>query len=216
MSRPAGCLPPIGCLCRRRQSAGNGSGFSAGERRRSWSFDEVTPDGAADDSGGCESDEGVVFSPVLAGYTCLERGTPLFNAGEAGAFFVKPPMRPVLAHSMPRQQVYQEDEKMRDIRLGVDGAQGTWHSISPAQRRALVAASQAKALVRESGSRHWFGSVGEPHAVARVCSLPTARNLIARELLAVDGGAFDPERRLVITERGRFVVKHGHTARHNP
>jgi hypothetical protein len=36
----------------------------------------------------------------------------------------------------------------------------------------------------------------------------TLRNLCARNLMAWDGGAFDPEAVAVITENGRFVYQH--------
>ena len=101
------------------------------------------------------------------------------------------------------------DAKLKDVRTGVAGAQSTWHSISPAQRRVLTTLATGRWLIREHGSLSWYEAHGEPEAMARVCRLPTARNLIARELLACEGGAFDPERKLVLTERARFVLRHG-------
>lgn len=45
--------------------------------------------------------------------------------------------------------------------------------------------------------------------IAKAARLDTVRNLAARELVAWDGTAFDPEARAVLSERGRFVVRHG-------
>jgi len=100
------------------------------------------------------------------------------------------------------------DKKMREVDLGIAGAQGAWHALSPAQHRVLtMAANPSGKFYRTSRTRYDYH--GEPHAVADVCGVPTMRNLIARELMACDGGAFDPEKKVAITERGRFVLKHG-------
>lgn len=81
------------------------------------------------------------------------------------------------------------DRAMRDLDSGVSHARDIWHSISPAQRRALVEAAEGK----------------QP----KVRTIATLRNLADRDLLAWDGGAFTPEARVVITERGLFVLRHG-------
>ena len=81
------------------------------------------------------------------------------------------------------------DADMQDLDTGITGARAAWHSISPAQRRALI----------ESGE-------GKPPA-ARMIS--TLRNLASRDLIAWDGVAFAPESKTVITERGQFVLAHG-------
>lgn len=109
-----------------------------------------------------------------------------------------------------RQDLADElDTKLRDIRLGVDGAQSAWHSISAPQRRVLSALAEGRTLVRAPASKTRYGAIGLPDAIADLCSVATVRALCSRELLAPDGGAFDPERRIVLTERGRFVVRHG-------
>lgn len=103
------------------------------------------------------------------------------------------------------------DKQMRRIALGLDSAGQTWHSISEAQRRVLTIMATGRKLIRCGWSKIRYGAVGEPHAISVVCGLPTVRNLSARELIHVDGGAMDPERVFVLTERGAFVVKHGPT-----
>lgn len=94
------------------------------------------------------------------------------------------------------------DAKMRDIETGVDGAGIIWNALSEAQRRALRFANDycGGRLVR-IGPKNY--------AASPLIRLATVRNLIARELLACDGGAFDPEKRVVLTEHARFVLKHG-------
>ena len=101
------------------------------------------------------------------------------------------------------------DARLRDLDLGITGARGTWHALSAAQRRVLELMMDGRTLVRAPASRTRYGMIGMPHAIRDVCGLPTVRNLAARELLAWDGGAFDPEARAVLTERGRFVFRHG-------
>lgn len=93
-----------------------------------------------------------------------------------------------ILHDMGRPDLAGELERnLRDVRSGVSSARNIWHSISPAQRRALVAFA----------------------AGATTCPLRTARPLCARDLLACDGGLLDPEARFALTEHGRFVLAHG-------
>jgi len=102
------------------------------------------------------------------------------------------------------------DQRLRENRLGITGARATWHALTEPQRRVLLILLEGqRRLVRQAHSKHFFDAIGGPHAVARVAGLPTIRNLIAPELLAPDGGAFDPEAAAVLTERARFVVQHG-------
>ncbi|MBF5096483.1 hypothetical protein F1643_21025 [Azospirillum sp. INR13] len=103
------------------------------------------------------------------------------------------------------------DRQLRESRLGITGARATWDALSEPQRKVLLTLLEGnRRLVRQNHSQHWYDVIGEPEAVARVAGRPTIRNLIARELLAPDGGAFDPEAAAVLTERARFVVQHGH------
>lgn len=101
--------------------------------------------------------------------------------------------------------------RLRDIRLGLDAARNCWHSISSAQRRVLLLLAEGRVLVRPPHSRTRCHAIGPPHALGDVCSIATARALCKHELLACDGVLLDPERRMVLTERGRFVVRHGPT-----
>lgn len=92
------------------------------------------------------------------------------------------------------------DRNIKDVRNGVAIARSTWHSLSPAQRRALQYAGKRTRLKY----RHSYCGLGEAEAPI---TKPTMRNLCRRELMAWDGGAFDPESAAVLTERGRFVLK---------
>jgi hypothetical protein len=102
------------------------------------------------------------------------------------------------------------DRNLRENRLGITGARATWDALTAPQRRVLLMLLEgSRRLVRQERSGHLYDAVGDPGTVARAPVLPTVRNLIARELLAPDGGAFDPESQAVLTERARFVVRHG-------
>ncbi|CAH2606320.1 conserved protein of unknown function (plasmid) [Rhodovastum atsumiense] len=97
------------------------------------------------------------------------------------------------------------DAAMRDNRLGLTAARATWAALSAPQRAALAELVRAGALVRD-GKAYRSGSAGP--AASPPIRLATIRNLAARELGAWAGGAFDPEARLEVTERGQFVLKH--------
>lgn len=101
------------------------------------------------------------------------------------------------------------DAKLREIHLGLDRAKSIWHSISIAQRRTLVLMGEGRHLVRKSRSRTYYNAIGGPEDIMEVARLPTVRNLAARNLVAWDGGALDPEARVVLTEHGRFVLDRG-------
>jgi hypothetical protein len=100
------------------------------------------------------------------------------------------------------------DARLRRIRLGIDGAQGQWHAMSNVQRRALQLMSEGRKLMREPHS-DWYHGIGSPMRVDRICRTPTVRVLISREMVDLEGGAFDPERTVSISERGRFTLKYG-------
>lgn len=109
------------------------------------------------------------------------------------------------------------DLKMREIRNGVDSARGCWHALSGTQRYVLARLGAGRYLARSSRKRKIYDAYrtgeapqpGQPGVILNACRLSTARNLSARELIHVDGGALDPEAKFVITERGMFVLKHG-------
>lgn len=104
----------------------------------------------------------------------------------------------------------QLEAKIRDIESGIYGARSAWHSISAAQRRVLVAMEPGRIVVRENGSTRQYEGVGaNVDATGRLCDIRTLRNLCARDLIACDGDAFDPEAKFVLTEHGRFVLAHG-------
>lgn len=120
-------------------------------------------------------------------------------------------VRKLIADAGRPDVLAQYDQNMRDIDTGIAGARSTWHSISPAQRRALTALvnGDGKMQRRNGDSPIYDGNLYGGRFYGPICRLPTVRNLIARELLACEGGAFDPECAVSITERGRFVVEHG-------
>ena len=105
------------------------------------------------------------------------------------------------------------DRNMRDLRLGLTGARNQWHSISEAQRRVLTSLAEGRHLRRSPVCPSEYDAVGNAVAtISRGCRISTVRALCARDLLACDGTATDPECKIVITERGKFVVTHGQAA----
>lgn len=97
------------------------------------------------------------------------------------------------------------DQRIRDVSLGLTRAMNVWHSISPAQRTLLQAGSK---LVRQEKTSY-YDLVAGVKVEHRVTRLPTVRSLIARDLLCCEGGAFDPEAVVVLTENARFVFEKG-------
>ncbi len=123
-------------------------------------------------------------------------------------------LRSFLADFVPRgaDALKGYDASMRDHDSGVYGARMAWHSISPAQRRTLLFLAPGRVLVRCAWSHNFYDAVAAADrfsTIAKAARLDTVRNLARRELLAWDGGAFQPEARAVLTERGTFVVAHG-------
>lgn len=96
--------------------------------------------------------------------------------------------------------------KVRDIDTGVYGARMCWQSISYAQRRALSDAHKHGGRFDRVGKQYRDRDRNQPYKPVYVS---TVRSLCARELMAWDGGALDPEAAAVVTERGRFVLEHG-------
>lgn len=101
---------------------------------------------------------------------------------------------------------------MKELDSGRMGARATWHSISPTQREVL-------AMVAGAGAgKMWRDPVRPGRYRCRVFERienvlrSTVRSLASRDLLAWDGGAFDPEAVAVVTERGRFVAQWGSTS----
>ena len=102
------------------------------------------------------------------------------------------------------------DQQMRDLDSGVDGARRTWQSLSPAQRDAVCLMVRDGTRLQRNGETGFYTYVGHPGGFAiKGPRIATVRNLAARDLVAWDGGAFDPEAVAVLTERGRFVHQHG-------
>lgn len=100
------------------------------------------------------------------------------------------------------------DARMRDLATGVTGARSVWHSISQAQRRALESAEQHGGRLDRVGIEYRHCARHQPYLPIYVRTL---RPLCSRDLFAWDGGAFDPESAVVLTERGRFVLARGRT-----
>lgn len=99
---------------------------------------------------------------------------------------------------------------IRNLERGLTGARSCWHSISPKQARTLAILGAGGALHKD-GDSIYFDYRGLPHDLTHACDIRTVRALCAHELAVVDGGTFDPESKIVITERGQFVLRHGYT-----
>lgn len=115
-------------------------------------------------------------------------------------------LREVIKHRPDLLAEY--DARTSEIDSGIYGARSTWRAISSAQKRIMLLLDAGRCLIRGASSTRYDAS-GEPHALANICGIATVRNLASRDLVAWDGGAFDPERKAVLTERGKFVLKHG-------
>jgi hypothetical protein len=96
--------------------------------------------------------------------------------------------------------------RVREIETGVYGARACWHALSLAQRRILIEANQHGGRLDRVGKEYRHKARNQPYKPVYVA---TVRNLCERDLMAWDGGAFDPEAAAIVTERGRFVLKHG-------
>lgn len=119
-------------------------------------------------------------------------------------------VRDMLLESGRPDLVEELDARLRDVRLGFCSAQGTWHALSAAQRRVLQAMGEGRRLVRRHAPSTRYDAVGgRADAIADLCRVATVRNLASRELVAWEGGAFDPEAKAVLTERGRFILRYG-------
>ncbi len=98
------------------------------------------------------------------------------------------------------------DEKLLSIERGIDGAQRTWEALSMTQRRIVsMMAERGFILIRNAKSSVLYDAVCAGETIPKAARLSTVRNLGERKLIAWDGGALDPEKRAVLTERGRFV-----------
>lgn len=115
--------------------------------------------------------------------------------------------RAVLLEQGGPEALAEYDANIKLVRLGITGAKGCWHALSETQRRCLKALSNGPLVrVMQGGTGYNHISHSPRGEVFRIATL---RNLIARELAAPDGPITDVEFRIVITERGSFVLKHG-------
>lgn len=94
--------------------------------------------------------------------------------------------------------------ELRNVELGITQARATWSALSEAQRRVLTTAVTQGRFQRVG--KQYRQSSQRAQATKPIYA-PTMRNLCARDLMAWDGGAFDPEAAAVITEHGRFVYR---------
>lgn len=104
------------------------------------------------------------------------------------------------------EAVARYDANLRLLDLGITRAQNVWHSITPKQRRTLIVTEQHGGKLGRIGKEYRHVARHQRYVPIYVATL---RPLCERDLMAWDGGAFDPEGAAVITERGRFVLKHG-------
>jgi hypothetical protein len=112
--------------------------------------------------------------------------------------------------SLGRQDLIDEYRaRIRALDTGMTTARATWHSLTSVQQRVMEALESRWALCRTNWSKSRYEAIGGTGAIFNFCGLPTVRKLVSHDLLAWDGGAFDPEARAVLTERGHFVLRHG-------
>jgi hypothetical protein len=101
------------------------------------------------------------------------------------------------------------DQSMKDLDTGVSGAQSTWSALSQAQRAVLQEATEGDGRATQDPHNPNRFTMKVRMGCVIAIRRPTIRALCERELMAWDGGAFNPEAAAVITERGRFAVTHG-------
>ncbi|ACI92693.1 hypothetical protein OCAR_5562 [Afipia carboxidovorans OM5] len=118
-------------------------------------------------------------------------------------------VRQLLVESGRDDVLAEFDLAMREIANGVMGARATWHSLSSVQRFVLRTMAGGRYLSRAIRSKAQYDAIGRAPVVLNICKLSTARKLCAHGLIHVNGGATDPEAAFLVTERGRFVWRHG-------
>lgn len=103
------------------------------------------------------------------------------------------------------------DSRLKAIENGTDSAGRTWYALSEAQRKVVNLLVDGYTLVRRKRPPYWYGAFNPSKGIiySKVCLLPTVRNLCARGLAHVAGDVFDPESKIVGTERAAFVAKFG-------
>jgi len=73
----------------------------------------------------------------------------------------------------------------------------------------MIVSDYDTVLPRAIRSKAQYDAIGRAPVILNICKLSTARKLCAHGLIHVNGGATDPEAAFVVTERGRFVWRHG-------
>lgn len=138
----------------------------------------------------------------------IAAGEPVENVLDEKSLADEAEFRAFIAAEGRPDILAQYDQRMKAIRLGISQAQSVWHSISDKQRSVLRAISTTRTgkIVRRSTKPSVYVLNGKAELL---CRAGTIRALAAHDLLAWDGGAFDPEQAAVITERGTFTVAHG-------
>jgi hypothetical protein len=141
----------------------------------------------------------------------IAAGEPALDVLEGQAIVDREGFRAFLADMGPRgvAALAGYDKAIRDIDLGISGARGTWRALSISQRRVLWEIERRGPRLERVGKEYRaIQGRHQPYVPIHVRSI---RPLCQRELLAWDGGAFDPEAAVVLTERGQFIIKHGQT-----
>ena len=92
--------------------------------------------------------------------------------------------------------------KLREIRLGITEAQATWSAMTSAQRAIMLNVAECGRLVKDRNAT--FSRYSNENETCRPVYLRSINPLVRRRLLD-----WDQWPHCVITERGRFVVKHG-------
>lgn len=118
-------------------------------------------------------------------------------------------LRRELQHAGRQDLVDELNTKLREIGLGITTAQASWDALSGIQRFALKTLSERWYLARSIYYSPFYDAYGPPDVIRRVCGWPTLRCLLNRKLCELDGEGQDPERKVIINERGSFVFKLG-------
>lgn len=118
-------------------------------------------------------------------------------------------VRAILQESGRDDLVQKYDQDMRDLDLGLIQARGIWHSISQVQRKLLMLLSKESLKLQKREGSSIYDAVNAKERLENVAMLKTVRPLLARDLLQCEGGVFNPEAVVTLTERGKFVVEKG-------
>lgn len=114
------------------------------------------------------------------------------------------------------------EARITEIRNGIYGARATWSALSEVQRNVMLWMDQGGHLVSASPTNTRFslqftagpmGSCVPVPGALRITGIhgATVNNLLHRELVS-----WAPDKKVILTERGRFVLKFGQEGKSCP